>query len=173
MADTFQDCLAFTLAREGGWADDPRDPGGCTMRGITLASFQAWRRDWNLTCAELRQLTDDIIATFYLDSFWQPTHADALPTGIDLMIFDSAVNIGIHNTIKMLQAEIGVATDGVIGPATLAATSNCDPLLLIPALAQAQSAYYQRLSTYPVFGKGWMNRVIARQTAALAMAGAV
>jgi lysozyme family protein len=169
MADNFHGCLAFILKAEGGWSDDPSDHGGCTMRGITLQAYQAYRGNPALTCADLQQIGVLDVTAFYHDQYWVPLQAQILPLGVDLMVVDCAVNIGSLHSVELLQGQIGVTADGVIGPMTMTAVWQIDAETLISSLADAQSLYYQNLPQYAIFGEGWLNRVQAREAAALAM----
>lgn len=168
--NNFPTCLAFTLQQEGGWSNNPNDPGGCTMKGVTLAAFQQWKNDTSLTCADLSNITSDDVSDLYQQNYWTPVSGDDLPAGVDLMTWDMAVNAGVGGSAKLLQASVGVTIDGGIGPETLAAVTAANPVTLINALAQHQSQYYQSLSTFKYFGTGWLNRVNARHAAALSMA---
>jgi lysozyme family protein len=169
MADNFHGCLAFVLTAEGGWTDNPNDPGGCTMRGITLAAYRAWKRNPDVTCAELYVVSAPNVTGFYYDEYWVPMWAQKLPAGVDLMVMDAGVNMGVSRSLKLLQGQIGVAEDGVIGPSTLNATLNIEPAILVDSLAQTQTEFYQSLADYTIFGEGWLNRVNARHAAAVAM----
>lgn len=165
----FSSCLAFTLTQEGGWSDDANDPGGCTMEGITLATYQTWKNDSTITCSQLRNITSAEVSSLYEQDYWTSVQGDSLPNGVDLMVWDMAVNAGVGGSARLLQACVGVTIDGGIGPETLAATAAVNPTTLINALAQHQTSYYQSLNDFQYFGTGWLNRVNARQSAALAM----
>jgi lysozyme family protein len=169
MADSFSTCLDFTLQAEGGWVDDPRDAGGCTQHGITLSVFREWKDDPQLTCDDLQVITSDEINAFYQEMFWLPIHAQSLPLGVDLMIFDAGVNMGVSRSVKILQSILNVTVDGAIGIQTLAATFQIAPITLITSLAIAQTKFYESLSNFDRFGTGWLNRVHTRQLAATDM----
>lgn len=169
MADNFSSCLSFVLQAEGGWAFNPRDPGGCTMFGITLPSYRDWLHDSTLTCSNLHVTTSEKVHDFYLEMFWQKTEAQQLPLGVDLMVMDAAVNMGVSRSIKILQNQVKVLDDGVIGPLTLAATINIEPVVLIDDLAISQIAFYRSLDNCSIFGNGWINRVHARRQTAIEM----
>src|SRR5437868_13590654 len=77
MADTFDTCLAFTLREEGGYVDDPADPGGATNMGITLATYQEWS-DPNLAEIQVNDLTLRTARAIYRSLYWSPLRADAL-----------------------------------------------------------------------------------------------
>lgn len=169
MADSFSTCLAFTLSVEGGWADNPLDPGGCTMQGLTLPTFRQWKRNDRLSCADLHAVTAEDVHEFYYDQFWLKTEALSLPLGVDLMVFDAAVNMGISGSIKLLQRQVNVVADGDIGTLTLAAVLLLEPSTLVSVLSTAQISFYEALSDFDVFGNGWLNRVNARCAAATSM----
>jgi lysozyme family protein len=169
MADTFPICLAFTLQAEGGWSDNPSDPGGCTMSGITLRSFQNWKKNASLTCADLARIESDTVSSFYENEFWLALAGGRLPVGVDLMVFDEAVNTGVPTSVMILQAQVGTPVDGRVGPHTLAAIAAYGSRTLITKLGQAQLAYYRALPQFPVFGHGWTQRCQRREDAAMAM----
>jgi lysozyme family protein len=164
-AINFRACLAFTLTAEGGWADDPRDPGGATNKGITLATFQ--RYDPGATVDDLRSIGDATVAGIYARGYWMPIEGDALPTGIDLSVFDFGVNAGPETSVRLLQRAVGVDDDGVLGPVSMAATRAADPSAVVNTLAHLQMAHYRGLADWPDFGNGWTARTDRRRIAAL------
>jgi lysozyme family protein len=169
MADTFTQCLSFTLLYEGGWADDPRDNGGCTMRGITLPSYQSWKHNSRLTCGDLRLISSQDVSNFYHEMMWLPSHSQVMPVGVDLMVFDAGVNMGVSRSIKLLQQGLHLTTDGQVGPATIGAVLTAESTDLIAILANVQEVFYRAIPSFVDFGHGWLNRLAARKTKALAM----
>jgi lysozyme family protein len=172
MADAFDTCLAFTLREEGGYVDDPADPGGATNMGITLATYREWSDNSDLGAAQVQDMTQRTARAIYRSSYWNPLRADALPAGIDLSVFDMGVNSGIWRSARLLQRAIGFTgdeVDGCIGPETLGAAAKCDARSIVDDLAQRQAAFYRSLDDFDTFGEGWLNRTRARQRAALAM----
>jgi len=168
----FDTCLAFTLKEEGGYSDNPADPGGATNMGITLTTYRQWSDNPNLGPVQVQDMTERTARAIYRSLYWNPLRADALPVGVDLSVFDMGVNAGIWGSARLLQRAIGFTgdeVDGCIGPETLAAVTKCDPRTLINDLAHRQTAYYESMSDFPTFGGGWLNRVRARRSAALAM----
>ncbi len=170
MKSNFPTCLAFTLKQEGGWANNPNDPGGCTMEGVTLPAYQKWKGDTSLTCTDLHGISSDEVAGVYEQDYWEPVQGDALPSGVDMMVWDMAVNAGVSGSGRLLQAVLGVPADGRIGPATMAAVASQTPATLINNLAAHQSDYYKSLHGFKYFGKGWLSRVEARRQMALQLA---
>ena len=177
-AARFARCLDHVLAHEGGYADHPGDPGGATNMGITRKTLARWRKVspwWKLPKADVRALGRDEAARLYDAAYWQRVHGADLPAGLDLALFDYAVNSGPARAIKALQGELGVKADGWIGPLTLGALRARIAAAgvggIIVALCDGRLGFLQRLATFAVFGRGWSRRVAAIRAAALAMAG--
>jgi lysozyme family protein len=172
MDERFDECLDFTLREEGGYVDDPADPGGATNMGITLATLRQWSDDPDLGPPQVEDMTQRTAAAIYHVMYWNPLRADALPAGVDLSVFDFGVNAGIWRSARLLQQSLGFsgdAVDGCVGPETLAAAAKADPRLVIEDLAERQAAYYRGLGDFAIFGRGWLARTDARRAAALAM----
>jgi lysozyme family protein len=172
MPDAFETCLAFTLRAEGGYVDNPADPGGATNMGITLATLRQWSDDPGLDAAQVEDMRLRTARAIYRSLYWNPLRADALPCGVDLMVFDMGVNAGVWRSARLLQRALGFTgeeVDGCVGPETLDAAAKCDARALVDDLAERQTAYYRGLSDFPTFGAGWLNRTQARRSAALAM----
>jgi lysozyme family protein len=169
MTDRFDVCLPHILHHEGGWADHPKDPGGATMKGITLAVFREWTGKQS-TKAELKAISDGMVAAIYRKGYWFPAHCDKLPAGVDLIVFDLAVNSGPSRARKFLQEAVGAQPDGVIGAKTLAAVAALPPREVIIRLRNRREAFYRGLGTFATFGKGWMRRLSEVAVAADRMA---
>ena len=172
MADAFDTCLAFTLRAEGGYVDNPADPGGATNMGITLATYREWSDNPDLGAAQVQDMSVRIARAIYRSLYWNPLRADALPVGVDLSVFDMGVNAGNWRSARLLQRAIGFTgdeVDGCVGPETLGAAANYDPRTLVNDLADRQADFYKSLTDFDTFGAGWLNRTEARRAAALAM----
>ncbi|MEO9191488.1 MAG: glycosyl hydrolase 108 family protein [Acetobacteraceae bacterium] len=172
MDDRFPACLAFTLKEEGGYVDDPADPGGATNMGITLATFRQWSDEPNVGAIAVQDMSVRTAQAIYRVLYWNPLRADALPAGVDLSVFDFGVNAGIWRSARVLQRAIGFtgdAVDGCIGPETLGAVGKGEPAAIIADLAERQAAFYRSLADFATFGRGWLARTQARRLAALAM----
>ncbi|QQR35637.1 glycoside hydrolase family 108 protein [Devosia oryziradicis] len=174
----FDICLDEVLRHEGGYADHPSDPGGATNLGITHKTLARWRRIspwWKLPKSAVMELQRSEAAKIYRASYWDRVHAGQLPYGLDLALFDFAVNSGPDRAIRTLQAELGVATDGQVGPLTLdAIDAYADRKglgTLIGAFCDRRLAFLHRLPTFATFGRGWTARVAAVRKAAIASAG--
>jgi len=164
----FLACHTTTAKWEGGWSDHDADPGGATMFGITIATLSRWRgRD--VTKAEVKALTRAEAENIYKGWYWDKVRADDLPAGIDLVVYDYAVNSGPGRAIKHLQRVLGVAEDGIIGQMTLAAVRAATPEQIINKLCDQRMAFLKGLPTWSTFGNGWTRRVSDVRTHALAM----
>jgi len=157
-ASRFDTALAEILRHEGGWVDHPADPGGATNRGVTLATLSDWLGR-TATKAEVKALTVADVAPIYRERYWNAVKGDDLPAGVDLMVFDLAVNSGPGRAAKFLQEVVGAPADGQIGPATLAKVNALHPLAIIDGMAQRRERFYRGLGTFDTFGRGWMKRL--------------
>jgi lysozyme family protein len=172
MADTFDTCVAFTLREEGGYVDNPADPGGATNMGITLVTLRQYTDDPQIGATQVQEMSVRTARAIYRALYWNPLRADALPRGVDLSVFDMGVNAGTWRSARLLQHALGFTgdeVDGCIGPETLGATAKFDPRALVDDLAERQAAFYRGLAEFPIFGRGWLNRCAARKRAALAL----
>ncbi|WP_438767889.1 glycoside hydrolase family 108 protein [Kushneria sp. TE3] len=151
---TFEKAFERLIGHEGGYVNHPSDPGGATKWGITQRTARevGYRGD-------MRDLSRDRAREIYLTAYWLRARCDQYDGAIGYQLFDVAVNSGIGNAIRMLQRAAGVADDGIVGPVTLAAINNRDPLALIVLLNAERQAFYTRLSTWESFGRGWSRRV--------------
>jgi lysozyme family protein len=168
MDRNFARSLFLVLKSEGGWSDDPADPGGATMKGVTLANFRRYVQA-DGTRDDLRRITDAQLATVYRKFYWDAIAGDDLPDGVDYCVFDFAVNSGPGRAAKYLQAAVGVAQDGKIGPATIAAVKTKPAGAVIDTLCDNRLAFLKRLPTWDKFGRGWSSRVESVRKAALSM----
>ncbi len=93
------------LKHEGGWADHPKDPGGATMKGVTLATY---RRHFgkNKSKRALRNISDDDLGQIYRSGYWDKCRCDRLPSGVDYAVFDAAVNSGPGRSVKEYRSQI-------------------------------------------------------------------
>ena len=179
MDRNFKRSLAESLKHEGGWSDNPKDPGGATMKGVTLATF---RKNVNpkATKDDLRKITDAQLQTVYRREYWDKVHGAELPDGIDFAAFDYAINSGPLRAAKDLQKVVGVSQDGKIGPKTLAAIAKMGAAKVINALCDERLAFMKRAKgssgelkgklLWPTFGKGWEKRVASVRAFALGLA---
>lgn len=165
----FQQCQTVTAKWEGGWSDHPDDPGGKTMYGLTDAVWQAYLRRYGKPSRPVRTATKAEVEELFKRQYWDAVSGDELPPGLDLAVYDFAINSGPSRAIRHLQAALGVKQDGVIGNVTLAAAREAydrdEDDDVIRRIMAGRKAFLQRLPTWGTFGKGWNNRLVdvARQ----------
>ncbi|SNR99291.1 Glycosyl hydrolase 108 [Humidesulfovibrio mexicanus] len=169
-------CMNFTLGPsiEGGFSDNPNDPGGATNHGVSIRAHREdigdKDHDGDIDADDVKLLTlEDAKAIFQADYF-APCNAGQLPAPLALMVVDFAYNSGVRVACKKLQERLGVTADGKVGPHTLAVGNALSPNILrsvINAYAAARIDYLEGLSGWPIFGGGWESRVKAVREAAL------
>ena len=133
---------------EGGYVNDPQDPGGETKFGICKRSYP------DVDIAALTQ--DDAIDIYYHD-FWLPIRGDELSPALGFAAFDSSVNQGAHEATELLQEAVGARVDGVIGPKTLAAAAASGATHVADFFA-LRALSYSRDRGWAHDGHGWMKR---------------
>lgn len=174
MKDNFESSLKHLLAHEGGWSDHPADPGGATMKGVTLQVFREFKRNPHITKEELRNISDEDLATIYKKRYWDAVRADELLSGVDYAVFDCAVNSGPGRAIKILQACVGTTPDGGFGSVTMAAVAQFQgdvTKTLVKEYCEKRLDFLKSLKTFEVFGRGWERRVNEVEKTALEMLG--
>lgn len=172
MLDRFKACLAEILDIEGRYSNDPHDRGGPTCRGVTQATYDAFRQAKGAPPRDVRMIDAEELTELYLRNYWLPSHAPELPAGLDLAAFDFAVNSGPTRAIKVLQQALDVPADGHYGVVTEAAIKRALLPRVIQAYLEARRAYLRGLPTFWKFGNGWMNRCARIEASALDAAGA-
>jgi lysozyme family protein len=165
--------LARVLVYEGGKVDDPRDPGGRTNQGVTQRTYNAWRRSKGLAQRDVYDMEDAERDEIYQGSYWVPARGDDLPVGLDLCVFDAAINSGIGRAGIWLQQALGAhyqgAIDGLVGDKTIQAVADYgDPDGLIQSFCSRRLATLKRLNTWATYGKGWSARIANVQKTACA-----
>jgi lysozyme family protein len=146
----FDEYFERLIGHEGGYVNDPRDPGGETKYGISKRSYPHLDIK-NLTLADAKAI--------YLRDFWQRMQGDRLPAGIAFDVFDTAVNSGVGTAIRFLQRAVGVADDGIVGPLTLAAVQRRDPQGVQARFNGERLEFMAKLSNWDAHGRGWARRV--------------
>jgi lysozyme family protein len=158
MKANYIESLQAVLVHEGGFVNNPKDPGGMTNLGCTKAT-------WEEYCGKpvdektMRGLTVIDVMPLYKSKYWDKVCADDMPMGIDYVVFDAAINSGPGRAAKWLQACVNTYADGIIGEKTLQAVRNKDPKELINNYCAYRLAYLKMLQNWETFGKGWERRV--------------
>ena len=150
MCTDFDKAFERVIGHEGGYVNDPRDPGGETKYGISKRAYPN---------VDIKNLTLDQAKEIYRRDYWNRLHLDELPVAVRFDLFDAAINSGVSAAAKFLQRAAGTAADGVIGKLTIAAANGMDPQRLDKRLSGYRLQYLCDLFTFPTFGKGWVRRV--------------
>ena len=154
MSLTFQQIFDRLIGHEGGYVNDPRDPGGDTNWGITKGTALA-----NGYAGAMKAMTREQAFKIYQSAFWVRYQCEKMPSAIAYQFFDAAVNHGLGNASRMLQRAVGVADDGVIGNMTLAAVKKMAISDVIMRLNAERLEFYCKLGNFATYGKGWVRRV--------------
>lgn len=154
MSLTFTQIFNRLIGHEGGYVNDPRDPGGETNWGITKRTAQA-----NGYQGSMLAMTREQAYKIYYSAFWLRYQCDKMPEAVAYQFFDAAVNHGLGNASRMLQRAVNVADDGIIGNMTIAAIKKMAISDVIMRLNAERLEFYCKLSTFATFGKGWVRRV--------------
>lgn len=162
----FADALHHVLKREGGWSQDPLDPGGATMQGVTQKVYDEWRDDHHLQSRTVRLITPDELFSIYDSRYWDAIRGDELnleDANVALQVFDMAVNAGPARAIKLFQRALHQTEDGVLGFNTMSAYRASDKAVLRDTYAAERSRFYRSLvsqkPTLQKFLAGWLKRV--------------
>ena len=169
MINNFPNCLAVTLKQEGGYSNNPHDPGGATMRGVTQAVYNAYRRALGLPGQTVRLISDSELQDIYRRQYWEAIRGDLLPKGLDMAVFDMAVNSGVVPAIKILQKALGVPADGHFGLITQGALPK-NGGEAAARFCKLRLSFLEQLREWKFFDVDWKRRVTTIAVAAQAMA---
>tara|TARA_Y100001970_G_scaffold293018_1_gene437231 strand:+ start:1456 stop:1932 length:477 start_codon:yes stop_codon:yes gene_type:complete len=122
MKTTFEEIIEQVLEHEGGYVNDPDDPGGETKYGIA----KKFNPD-----VDIKNLTKEGAKEIYYEKYWKPSKADQVPDRLKHIYFDMVVNFGQGGAVRVLQQAAvsrghNIEVDGGIGPATIKAIQNVE-----------------------------------------------
>lgn len=173
MRGNFAICFAQTERYEGlhKFSNNKHDPGGATYSGVTQRVYNAYRAGLKMPVQDVRRMSDGECQFIYERQYWDAVHGDTLPAGLDLVLYDCAVNAGPVKAIKLLQQAFNVHVDGHWGLETTAAVQNVTSRAFwIKRYCALRLGFLHRLTTWNFFGRGWSARVNGIQAAAVDMA---
>jgi lysozyme family protein len=153
MKGNWNKAINLVLANEGGYINNPKDPGGETNFGISKRSYPS---------EDIKNMTKERATQIYKQNYWDKVKGDQLSNKLDIAVFDCAVNSGVGTASKILQKVVGATPDGVIGPKTLAAidaTVNVYSKFLF-AWVKNYFSIVNSKPTQMIFLNGWINRVL-------------
>lgn len=153
----FDTALAFVLSEEGGYVNHPNDPGGETNCGISKRQYPD---------LDIKNLTRAQASAIYRRDYWDAFRCGELPPGIDIALFDAAVQHRPKNAAMLIQHAVGASADGVIGSRTIAlakSATNSNAAKVINKYFVARAGLYVDLITADsrkaVFRNGWFARL--------------
>ena len=172
MDSNFIEVMPYIFREEGGYVDNPKDPGGATNMGVTQGTLSGWMGR-AATREDVKNLSKATAMEIYRKQYWDKIDGDHLPSGIDYAMLDFAVNSGPAHAIKMLQHILDVPASSMIDPRTMAGLAERPIQDTINALCDARAEWLKKLAAAATFGKGWLARVKRVRTRALALAAKV
>jgi len=149
----WQNAIDFVLSYEGGFVDNPADPGGATNWGISARSYPK---------LDIKNLTKEEAQEIYRCDYWNAVHGDELPGPLAMVAFDAAVNQGAGTAKRMLQVALDVTTDGIIGPRTIKAAHDRGLDAVVRLLTERAVWYHQIMRDNPalsIFAHNWYFRL--------------
>ena len=162
MRGNFDTAFREVLVHDGGFTDDPKDPGGMSKLGVTRRDYEAWI-GYPVSERIMRELTPGKVRAFYKVRFWDVVRGDELPPGLDVCVFDFAVNTSPARAVRYLQRLVGAVDDGVAGDATVAAAAQRASLMdvgvMIASYQDGRRDYHRMLPTFAATGRASLRRV--------------
>jgi lysozyme family protein len=149
----FENAFRKIIEVEGGYVNNPDDPGGATRWGVTELVARS-----NGYTGPMEKFPIDVAKRIYKESYWDAVRGNELPWPVNLYLFDMAVNSGPVQAIKTLQKTLNVTVDGILGPVTLSAASAMNKNQQCLFLAD-RAMFYTQLATFQTFGRGWLKRL--------------
>ena len=146
----FDEAFEHVVGVEGGYVNDPNDPGGETKYGISKRAYP------NINIVGL---TLDNAKQIYLDDYWTQVRGDELPWPLAYFVFDAAVNQGVQQAKKLLQKALGTVQDGIIGQNTLRALQKADQSELCAMFMADRALRYTGTRNFDAYGRGWFKRL--------------
>ncbi|AWD90282.1 putative glycosyl hydrolase [Dickeya phage Amaethon] len=164
---SFEKAFALTIGIEGGFTADPKDRGNWTSGTIGQGTLKGTKYGISAMIyptLDIANITLQDAKAIYKRDYWDKAALDTFPAIIADDLFDFGVNAGFKTAFKCLQRAVGVKDDGIVGPATMAAinvarNSGAEDFVLYTKFCAERIKYYTSLSTFSVYGRGWMNRV--------------
>lgn len=150
----FDKAFDLLIGNEGGYVNNPADPGGETNWGITRTVAVDNSYD-----GSMKLMPKETAKAIYRKMYWDKLQCDQFPFVVAFQLFDAGVNHGNSQAVKFLQRALSVADDGVIGTKTIAATNALDDLQIVMLFNAERIEFYTALKTFSTFGKGWVRRV--------------
>lgn len=108
---------------------------------------------------DIESLNTTQAKAIYFEDWWTPLKMERFHPAMQYQMFDAAINHGARNAARMLQRAIGVKDDGFIGAITIAEKNKIEANDLIMLFIAERISFFTKVSTFDLYGKGWMNRM--------------
>jgi lysozyme family protein len=148
----FDEAFKALIGNEGGYVNNPKDPGGETMYGVTARVARA--HGYTGSMIDLPLETAKNIAKA---QYWTPYHCDSFADVVAFQVLDAAYNGGYP--VKWLQLSAGITPDGKIGQQTIDAVNAINPYQIVLRFLSYRLSYFTACKPWPTFGRGWANRI--------------
>lgn len=174
MKENTDKVLKWILESEGGYSNHPKDPGKATNHGITQKTYNSYQENLNETNENkvnenVKNITIEEVLDIYKKQYMIPIQFNQLPSGIDYVVLDYAINSGVRRAVKTLQQIVNTTQDGIIGLHTLAALKSLNPTQIIKEYTTKRLNFLKKLKTFKYFGPGWTKRVMNVQQKSLSV----
>lgn len=159
---SFDQAFDRLIGHEGGFSDDPKDPGNWTGGRVNVGTLKGTKFGIAANTygdLDIKNLTLESAKAIYYRDWWLKAGADQIDGAIVYQLWDFAVNVGMSTAKRALQRAARVADDGQIGPATIRAVRSMSTTDVLMRFAAQRLRYYTSLSTWSTYGRGWVNRV--------------
>lgn len=147
----FLKAIPIILESEGGYVNDPNDPGGETKYGISKRAYPN---------EDIKNLTLEKAQMIYRRDYWDAMRCGEMPYEVALMVFDTGVNMGTDTSAKMLQTALKVGVDGKIGKITLGAVNKANTCDLVRIMATSRLIAYSKMQNYSIYANSWVSRTL-------------
>lgn len=154
MTENFQTAFANVVGIEGRYSNNPADPGGETMYGVTIAVARA-----NGYTGPMKDMPLETAQRIYRLCYWTPLGCESMTFRLAEFLFDMAVNSGVDAAAKALQKAVGVLPDGIVGPKTLAALRNKNPDEIVRLAFVTRAKIFAHSPARDTFENGWFARL--------------
>ena len=141
MDELFKKALQFVLKWEGGYVNNPNDKGGATNKGITQNTYNNWLKKHNRPFKDVKNISNSEVEEIYYNNYWLAAGCNKMTSKLAVLVFDTAVNMGISRAKQFLKAAQWRYPDKFI---------------------QAREEKYKEFAQYGnqnIFLKGWLNRL--------------
>ena len=146
----YDECFTRLIGNEGGYVNNPKDPGGETKWGISRRSYPE---------LDIKNLTQDDAKAIYRRDFWDTCRCDELFPVLAFSLFDCSVNSGCGQAVKLLQQALGVDADGVFGRVTARRVNDQNESVLTAKYLGRRLQFMTNLRPWDTFSKGWARRI--------------